>query len=91
MEDVCLLNNATRQIILCGKHFFSYVTLRKTNVHILLDPVEIIDGFGNATIILSNGITLHVNDALLKSKLKRNLLSFQDVLRKEYHLETMNE
>ena len=76
--------------ILYDNYFFSNVTLIKENVHIILGPIEIIIGFGNATIILPIGITF-IEDALLNSRLKRNLLSFRDVLRNGYHLETLNE
>ena len=67
------------------------MTLRKTNVHTISSPVEMIDGSGNATIILPNGITLHIEDALLSTKMKRNLLSFKDVRHNGYHLETIIE
>ena len=56
-EDVCLLDSATTHTILYGKHFFSTVTFRKANVHIISGPVEIIDGFRSVTIILSNDTT----------------------------------
>ena len=42
-------------------------------------------------IMLSNGIRLHINDALYSSKFTRNLLSFKDICNNGYHIETMNE
>ena len=51
---------------------------------------SIIEGFGHATIMLPNGTTLHLEDALLSSRSSRNLLSFQDIRRNGYHLETLN-
>ena len=53
------------------KIYFSTMTLRKANVHIISGHVEIIDGFGNATIILPNDIILHIKDALLSTKMKK--------------------
>ena len=50
-----------------------------------------IEGFGNATIMLPNGTILHIEDALLSTKAKRKLLSFKDVRRNGYHLETIND
>ena len=50
-----------------------------------------IDGFRNATIMLPNGITLHIEDTLLSTKTKKNLLSFKDVRRNGYHFETIIE
>ena len=67
------------------------MTLRKVNVHTISGPVKMIDGSGNATIMLSNGTILHIEDALLSTKIKRNLLSFKDVRRNGYNLETIIE
>ena len=50
-----------------------------------------IDDFRNATIMLPNGTTLYIKDALLSTKMKRNLLSFKDVRRNRYHFETIIE
>ena len=90
-EDVCLLDSATTHSILRDKNYFSTMTLRKANVHTISGPVEMIDGSGNATIMLPNGTILHIEDALLSTKTKRNLLSFKDVRRNGYTLETIIE
>ena len=90
-KDVCLLDSATTHSILKNKNYFSGLTLRKTNVHTIYGLVKMIDGSGNATIMLPNGTTLHIKDALLSTKMKRNLLSFKDVDRNGYHLGTINE
>ena len=51
-----------------------------------------IDGSGNATIMLPNDTILHIEDALLSTKTKKkNLLSFKDVRRNGYYLETIIE
>ena len=90
-DDACLLDSAITHSILREKNYFSSITLRKENVHIISGPVEMINGFGNATIMLPNGTTLHIEDALLSTKMKRNLLSFKDVRHNGYHLETIIE
>ena len=41
--------------------------------------------------MLPNGTKFHINDALYSSKSTRNLLSFKDIRRNCYHIETMNE
>ena len=86
-----MLDSATTHSILKDKNYFSTMTLRKANFHTIFGPIEMIDGFGNATIMLPNGIILHIEDALLSTKTKRNLLSFKDVRHNGYHLETINE
>ena len=41
--------------------------------------------------MLLNGTRFHINDALYSSKTTRNFLSFKDIGRNGYHIETMNE
>ena len=41
--------------------------------------------------MLQNGTRFHINDALYSSKSTRNLLSFKDIRKNGYHIETMNE
>ena len=41
--------------------------------------------------MLSNGTRFHINDVLYSSKSTRNLLSFKDIRRNGYHIETLNE
>ena len=90
-ENFYLPDSATTHTTLCGNHFFSSVTLRKANVHRMLGPVEIIDCSRNTIIVLPNCTTLHIEDALLSGRLKRNLLNFKVVHYNGYHLETVNE
>ena len=66
------------------------MTLRKTHVHTKSGPIPIIDGFGNATIVFPKGTILHIENAFLSSRSKRNLLSFKDVHRNGY-VETIYE
>ena len=41
--------------------------------------------------MLPNGTRFHINDALYSSKSTRDLLSFKDICKNGYHIETMNE
>ena len=41
--------------------------------------------------MLPNGTRFHINDALYSSKSTRNLLSFKDICKNGYHIETMNK
>ena len=77
---VCLI--VERHIQFSKTNYFSIMTLRKANVHTISGPVEMIDGSENATIMLPNDTILHIEDVLLSTKTKRNLLSFKDVDRK---------
>ena len=88
--DACLVNCATTHKILRDKKYFSNFTLAQSNVHTISGPVDLIKGFDKATIILPKGTKLKIEDALYSNKSSRNLLSFKDIGRNGYHIETMN-
>ena len=52
---------------------------------------NLIEGIGIVNIMLSNGTRFHINDTLYSSKSTWNFLSFKDIHRNGYHIETMNE
>ena len=90
VSDVCLVDCATTHTILRDKNYFSNFTLAQSNVHTISGPVNLIKGSGKATIILLKGTKLQIEDALYSNKSSRNLLSFKDIRRNGYHIETMN-
>ena len=49
-----------------------------------------IEGFGRANILLPGGTQLYIDSAFYSSKSNRNLLSFKDIRRNGYHIETTN-
>ena len=63
----------------------------KSNVNTISGPIDLIQGSGRATIILLRGTKIHINDTLYSAKSKRDLLSFKDIHRNGYHIETMND
>ena len=89
--DVCLADCTTTHIILRDKRYFLDLILTNANVSTISGTANIIEGSKTANIMLPNGIRLHINDALYSSKSTRNLLSFKDIHRNGYHIETMNE
>ena len=91
VEIYCLLDSGSTHTILNDKAFFTSVTLRKSQVKTLAGPVELIDGFGTASLVLPHGTVLHLEDALLSGRSRRNLLSFRDVRLNGYHIETLLE
>ena len=88
--DVCLADCATMHTILWDKRYFLELTLIKANVSIISSIINLVEGYGRANIILSNGTRLHINYVLYSSKSKRNLLSFKDIHKNGYHIEIMN-
>ena len=88
--DECLVDCATTHTILRNKKYFSNLTLISSNVQTISGPVDLIKGFGRATIVLPNGTKFQINNALYSNKSNRNLLSFKDIRRNGYHIETMH-
>ena len=90
-DDVCLADCATTHTILRDKRYFLELTLIKANVSTISGTTNLVEGSGRANITLPNGTRFHINDVLYSSKSRRNLLSFKDIRRNGYHIETMNE
>ena len=88
--DACLADCAITHTILRDKKYFSIFTLDQSNVHTISSVVNLIKGSGKATIILRKGTKLKIEDALYSNRSSRNLLSFKDIRRNGYHIETMN-
>ena len=88
--DAYPVDYATTHTILSDKKYFSNFTLTQSNVHTISSPVNLIKSSGKATIILPKGTKLKIEDALYYNKSSRNLLSFKDIRRNGYHIETMN-
>ncbi|GAV64094.1 hypothetical protein CFOL_v3_07612, partial [Cephalotus follicularis] len=63
----------------------------KTNVGTISSTLDLIEGSRMARFVLPNGTQIHITDALYSTKSRRNLLSFKDIHRNGYHIETTNE
>ena len=58
---------------------------------IISGTINLIEGSGRANIMLPNETRFHIDDALYYSKSTRNLISFKEIHRNGYYIETMNE
>ena len=85
-----VLQIVPQHTILCDKNNFFKLSLDKSKVNTILGLINLIQGFGITTIILPSGTKIHINDAFYSTKSKRNLLSFKDICRNGYYIETMN-
>ena len=90
-DDACLANYVTTHTILRDKKYFLKLTLIKTNVSTIFGTTNLVEGSRRTNITLPNGTRFHINDTLYSSKSRRNLLSFKDIRKNGYHIETMNE
>ena len=89
--DTCLVDCATTYTILLDKKYFSNLTLVQSNVNTISGPIDLIKGSIRATIIIIPSNTqFQIIDALYSDAINRHLLSFKDIRRNRYHVETMN-
>jgi len=89
--EICLADNATNHTILKNKRYFSFLTMKEASVTIVTGSAKIIEGFGRANIAMPMGTKLEIVEALYSPKSQRNLLSFKDICRNGYHIETISE
>ena len=90
-EDICVIDIGTTHAIFKDNKYFSYLLKRKAYVTTISGNSKLIEGSGRTTIFLLKGTKLVIEDALFSSKSPRNLLSFKDICRNGYHVETVNE
>ncbi|PIN07745.1 hypothetical protein CDL12_19688 [Handroanthus impetiginosus] len=91
MEEICLADSATTHTILRNKKYFSCLMMREANVTTISGSTNLIEGSRKANILLPGGTRFVIDDALFSSKSQRNLLSFKDIRRNGYHIETTND
>ena len=89
--DICLANCATMHAILRERKYFINLIVTNASVSTISSTSDLIKGSGRANIMRPNGTRFHNNDALYSSKSTRNLLSFKDIRKNGYHIETVNE
>ena len=90
-DDMCLVDSATTHTILRSDKYFSNLSRMKANVNTISGTANLIEGSGRAIILMPRGTKIIIDDALLSTKSKRNLLSFKDIRRNGYHIETIDE
>jgi hypothetical protein len=91
IRDECLVDSRTTNTILKSKRYFSQLSLAETHVNTISDISNLIEGSGRAYILLPEGTKLFINDTLYSNKSRINLLSFKDIRRNGYLIETMTE
>ena len=91
MRVMYVLLTVQPHIILRDKIYFLDLTLTNVNVSTMSGAANLIEGSRRANIMVRNGTRFHIIDALYSSKSTRNLLSFKDIRRNGYRIETMNK
>ena len=89
-ENICLVHSATTHTILKNEKYFTYFQKRSGNVNTISGSTNIIEGSGRAYLLLPGGTKFVIDDALFSPNSQRNLLSFKEIRRNGYHVETIN-
>jgi peptide/histidine transporter 3/4 len=82
-EKMCLVNSGITNSILRKIKYFQTLTKNKGNV-LIVDS-------GRATIMLPMGTSITIEDALLYPDSTHTLLSYRDIWKNGFHIETHNE
>ena len=90
-EELYLVDSATTNTILREIKYFQTLTKSKGKVMIIIGRDAVIVSSGRAIIILPMGTQLVIEDALIYPDSTRTLLSYKDIRRNGFHIETHND
>ena len=90
-EEICLVDSCTTNTILRETKYFQTLLKKPGNIMTIAGSDALIVGTGRATIVLPMGTRIIIEDALFYPSSKRTLLSFKDIRRNGFHLETDKE
>ena len=90
-EDICIIDSETTHTILKHKKYFSYLEMGEINVNTICGSAKLIESSGRANILLPGRTKLVIDHVLFSKKSRRNLLSYKDIHRNGYHIETVEE
>ena len=89
--NVFVVDSGSSHTILRDKIYFINLTLKNANINTIAGIASLIEGYGQANIMLPMGTHLEISDALYSPNSKRSLLSFKDIRMNGFHIETKSE
>ena len=87
-EELCLVDSCTTNSILRQIKYFQTLEKREGNIMTIAGQDALIVGLGRATITLPMGTQITMEDALLYPDSTRTLLSYRDIRKNGFHVET---
>ena len=90
-KNMLVVDSGSSHTILKDKRYFVNLTLRSANINTIAGATSLIEGHGQAHLMMPNGTHFEISDALYSPKSKRNLLSFKDIRMNGLHVETKGE
>jgi hypothetical protein len=90
-EEICLVDSCATNTILSETKYFQTLTKRTGNILTIVRRDTCIVGSGKATIILSMGTQITIDNALLYPDSTCTLLSYRDIRKNGLHIVTHEE
>ena len=90
-EELCLVDSCTTNSILREIKYFQTLTKKEGNIMTIAGRDALIVGSGQATITLPMGTQITIEDTLLYPDSTRTLLSYRDIRKNGFHVETHEE
>jgi len=90
-EKICLVDSGTTNSILRKIKYFQTLIESKRNILIIVRCDAVIAGSGRAIVMLPMGTMIIFKDALLYPNSTHTLLSYRDICKNGYHIETHDQ
>src|SRR5690606_30375782 len=90
-KDVLVGDSGSSHTILKDKRYVISLTLNSANISTIAGISSLIEGHGQATVMLPMGTQLEISNALFSPSSMRSLLSFKDIRMTGLHVETLDE
>ena len=89
--SILVVDSGSSHTILRDKRYFVNLIMQSANIHTIAGVAGLIEGHGQAYILMPKGTRLEIKNALYSPSSKRSLLSFKDIRLNGFHLETWEE
>ena len=89
--SILVVDSGTNHTILRDKRYFLNLKIQSANVHTITGVASLIEGHGQAYVLMPKGTHLEIKTALYFPSSRRSLLGFKDIRLNGFHLETWEE
>ena len=86
-EVSCLADSATSHTILHEQHYFTNFVPKNAPLTTLSGPSNLIERYGKARIMSSNGTELTIKEEIYSPHSAKNVVGLRDIRDNQYHVE----